>query len=143
MLGGVCVSEVVGCVAHSDGDCLLHALMDAMLGALALPNIGVLFPDSDARNRGRSSTEMLAHVAEIVDNEGYGIVNVDLVILLETPKLNPFIEKIAASIAKSLAVDRHMVGLKATTAETVGPIGASEAIEAMAVCLLGRRHTAT
>ena len=138
VLGGVIVSDRVGCVAHSDGDCLTHALIDAMLGALSLPNIGVLFPDSDVSNRDRRSLNMLAEVTKLVRREGYELSNADAVVMLERPALNPFIDDMRLSIAKVVAVDVERIGIKATTAEGLGQIGAGEAIEVFCSCLMGK-----
>jgi 2-C-methyl-D-erythritol 2,4-cyclodiphosphate synthase len=138
VLGGVVVSEHVGCVAHSDGDCLVHALIDSMLGALAMPNIGVLFPNSEDVNSGRRSLDMLAEVGKIVAMEGYALCNADAVVMLESVKLSPFIDEMRLSIAQILDVDREIIGIKATTAEGLGQIGAGKAVEVICTCLLER-----
>ncbi|MDR3117523.1 MAG: 2-C-methyl-D-erythritol 2,4-cyclodiphosphate synthase [Puniceicoccales bacterium] len=139
ILGGVCVDEDRGCVAHSDGDCLAHALMDALLGAAALPNVGVLFPNTDEANRGRNSLEMMEEVVQIVLGSGLRVANVDAVIQLETPILQPFMEPMRKNLSRALSLDGGRIGLKATTAEGLGPVGAGEAVEVCGICLLEAR----
>jgi 2-C-methyl-D-erythritol 2,4-cyclodiphosphate synthase len=136
ILGGQCVAESVGCLAHSDGDCLIHALMDSLLGAAALPNIGVLFPDWDEKNRGRSSREMLSEVVQLVAIHGFHPVNVDAVIQLEFFALNPFLVKMRGVLAEVLRIGVENVGIKATSAEGLGPVGEGKAVEVLCVCLL-------
>jgi 2-C-methyl-D-erythritol 2,4-cyclodiphosphate synthase len=111
-------------------------VIDAMLGAMAMPNIGVLFPDSCEKNRGRSSLSMLVEVAEIVAAKGYVLSNADAVIMLEQPKLSPFVGAMRHAIARSCGVGEGSIGIKATTAEGLGHIGESMAIEVVCVCLL-------
>lgn len=136
ILGGVLIPNAPGCVAHSDGDCLLHALMDALLGAASLPNIGVLFPDTDLQNKRRSSLEMLSVVMKKIAKLGFRVVNVDVSVLLERPKVSKFFSEMRRRIAPVLGVSGEEIGLKATTNEGVGPIGSGEAIEVICVCLL-------
>lgn len=135
-LGGVLIPHAPGCIAHSDGDCLLHALMDALLGAASQPNIGVLFPDNDPKNKGRSSLEMLSVVMNQISKVGFRVVNVDASVLLERPKISKFFHEMKAKIAPILGLSENEVGLKATTNEEVGLIGAGEAMEVICVCLL-------
>jgi 2-C-methyl-D-erythritol 2,4-cyclodiphosphate synthase len=139
ILGGVNVADGVHCAAHSDGDCFLHALMDALLGGAALPNIGVLFPNSLAENRGRSSMEMLSCVVKILFGMSWSVINVDAVIQLEKPRLVDSIPSMQRNIADVLKIPITHVGIKATTAEGIGSIGACEAIEAICVCMLQRK----
>jgi 2-C-methyl-D-erythritol 2,4-cyclodiphosphate synthase len=123
-------------VGHSDADVLLHAVTDALLGAAALGDIGELFPDTEAANRGRDSAEMLLAAWRLVEAEGFRIVNLDCVILAERPKLSPYKQQICSRIAQLLGVPPERIGLKAKTGERVGPIGREEAIEAQCVVLL-------
>ncbi|MDR2664626.1 MAG: 2-C-methyl-D-erythritol 2,4-cyclodiphosphate synthase [Puniceicoccales bacterium] len=136
ILGGVVVSENLSPVAHSDGDCLLHALMDAILGAAALPNVGVLFPCDGEENRGRDSCEMLGTVLAMVWKLGFRLVNVDAVIQLEAPPVSSFFPAMRERLSPLLGLEGSAVGLKATTAEGLGPIGRGEALEVLCVCLL-------
>jgi 2-C-methyl-D-erythritol 2,4-cyclodiphosphate synthase len=110
--------------------------MDALLGAAALPNVGVLFPCSDEKNRGRDSCEMLREVVEIVYGRGFRLANVDLVVQLETPPVSHFFPMIRDRLAPLLDLDGSAIGLKATTAEGLGPVGGGEAVEVLCVCLL-------
>ncbi|MDR2030602.1 MAG: 2-C-methyl-D-erythritol 2,4-cyclodiphosphate synthase [Puniceicoccales bacterium] len=136
VLGGVCVDEHRGCVAHSDGDCVAHAVMDAILGAAGMPNIGVLFPNDDEANQGRDSMEMAAHVVRLAREAGFSVENVDSVIQLERPLLGPFLAAMRDRMAGAFGVNPERVGLKATTAEGIGAVGAGDAIEVYSVCLL-------
>jgi 2-C-methyl-D-erythritol 2,4-cyclodiphosphate synthase len=136
VLGGVHIRDDLGCVAHSDGDCVVHALMDALLGAAALPNIGVLFPDTELSNGGRNSLEMLAEVVFLVARRGFTVVNCDLVIQLDILRLNPYLGNMRERIAPILGIDGNCIGMKATTAEGIGAVGAGQAIEVFAVCLI-------
>jgi 2-C-methyl-D-erythritol 2,4-cyclodiphosphate synthase len=135
VLCGVTVDEEWGCVAHSDGDCAVHALIDALLGALAEPNIGVLFP-GDEINKGRNSLEMLRVVRERMRQRKFRIVNVDVTIQLERPRLAPFLDAMRQNIADALEILPSDVGIKATTAEGVGKIGQGRAMEVLSICLL-------
>lgn len=138
VLGGVVIDAPFGPIAHSDGDCFLHALMDSLLGALGLPNIGQLFPDTAAINGGRSSLEMLSSVMEKVRTKNYCIQNVDAVIQLERPKISCYFTEMREKLAPILGIGKDYIGIKATTSEGVGVVGHSEAIEVICICLL--RH---
>ena len=123
---------------HSDADVLLHAVTDALLGAVGLPDIGQLFPNTDEANRGRDSAEMLRLAYERVTAAGWRLVNLDCVVAAERPRLAPVKERIVARVAEILGVESTQVGLKAKTGEGVGPVGREEAIEARCVALLER-----
>lgn len=123
-------------VGHSDADVLLHAVTDALLGAAALPDIGRMFPNTDAANRGRDSALMLAAAADEVARAGYRVVNLDCVIHAEQPKFALYIDAIRERIAHYLRLDAGQIGLKAKTGEGVGPVGEQVVIEARCVALL-------
>jgi len=138
MLGGVRIAHGAGVVAHSDGDVLLHALCDALLGAAALGDIGQHFPDSDARYRGISSLKLLAEVRALIESRGYRVGNADLTLLAEAPRIGASREAIATTIAAALGVARDQVNVKATTTEKLGFIGRQEGLAAQAAVLLVR-----
>ena len=138
MLGGVRVPHVRGIVAHSDGDVVLHALCDAMLGALALGDIGIHFPPSDARWKGADSRTFLRHCDALVRERGWKVGNCDLSVVCERPKVGPHALAMREAIAADLGIEIDRVSVKATTTETLGFTGRSEGIAARAVCLLGR-----
>ena len=138
MLGGVRVAHSAGVVAHSDGDVLLHALCDALLGAAALGDIGQHFPDSDARYRGISSLKLLAEVCALVKARGYRVGNADVTLLAEAPRIGASREAIATSIAGALGIERDQVNVKATPTEKLGFIGRQEGLAAQAAVLLVR-----
>lgn len=136
MLGGVRIAHGAGVVAHSDGDVLLHALCDALLGAAALGDIGQHFPDSDPRYRGVSSLVLLAEVVAKVSARGYRVGNADLTLLAEAPRIGAHRAAIAASVAAALGVAPDAVNVKATTTERLGAIGRREGLAAHAAVLL-------
>ncbi len=136
-LGGVEVSEEWHLVGHSDADVLLHAVTDALLGAIAAGDIGDLFPDTDPANRGRDSAEMLELAFQQVCQAGYHLLNLDCTVFAEQPKLGARKPLIRHRIAEILRVSEDRVGVKAKTGERVGPIGRQEAISAECVVLLG------
>jgi 2-C-methyl-D-erythritol 2,4-cyclodiphosphate synthase len=138
MLGGVRVAHAQGVVAHSDGDVLLHALCDALLGAGGLGDIGQHFPDSDPRWRGASSDQFVQHAVGLLRDQGYAVVNADLTLLCETPRLAAVRARIRESVSALLAVPVDAVNLKATTTEKLGFIGRGEGLAAQAV-VLGER----
>ncbi|OGI01125.1 MAG: 2-C-methyl-D-erythritol 2,4-cyclodiphosphate synthase [Candidatus Melainabacteria bacterium GWF2_37_15] len=133
ILGGVEIHYEKGLFGHSDADVLTHAIMDAMLGALALGDIGLHFPPNDPKYKDISSLELLKHVNNLINKENYTIVNIDSVIMAENPKLLPYIPAMQAKLAEILGVQ---VSIKATTMEGLGPIGEGRAIAASAVVLL-------
>jgi len=138
ILGGVKVPHEMGLDGHSDADVLIHAVMDALLGALALGDIGKHFPDTEERYRGASSVALLAHVAGLVAGAGYALGNLDATIVAERPKLAPYIPEMRQVLADVLAVDLGRVNVKATTEEGLGFTGAQAGIAAHAVVLLRR-----
>jgi len=136
MLGGVLVSKEMSPVAHSDGDVAIHALVDALLGAMAWGDIGEIFPNNDDRWKNAPSSIFLTTVFHQVRQAGYQIVNVDLTILAEKPKLKPFKQAIRASLARILQIDGGQINIKAGTNEGCDAIGRGEALAAHAVVLL-------
>ena len=136
ILGGVEVPHTLGLLGHSDADVLTHAVMDALLGAAALGDIGRHFPDTDPAYAGADSLELLDHVMELLEKKGYGVGNVDATILAQKPKLAPYIQTMRDNLAHRMHVDREQVNVKATTEEKLGFTGAEEGIAAHAVCLL-------
>jgi 2-C-methyl-D-erythritol 4-phosphate cytidylyltransferase/2-C-methyl-D-erythritol 2,4-cyclodiphosphate synthase len=138
VLGGVTVPHSHGLLAHSDGDALLHAIIDALFGAAALGDIGRHFPDTDAAFQGADSLRLLSEAAARVRAAGFQIVNVDSTVIAQAPKLAPYIDAMRERIAGALTIDAACVNVKAKTAEKMGPVGEGRAIEARAVCLLQR-----
>lgn len=138
VLGGVEIPHTAGLVGHSDADVVCHAVMDALLGALALGDIGHLFPDTDARWKGACSMDLLRRVVARVAERGYRVVNVDLTVLAERPKIAPHVELMRANLANALQVASTEVSVKATTLETLGALGRREGLAVMAVALLDR-----
>ncbi len=136
ILGGVSIPYARGLKAHSDGDVLLHALADALLGALALGDIGHLFPDTSDEWAGADSRDLLRQVMARVADEGYGVVNVDCTIIAQAPKMAPHIEAMRLNIAEDLGIPASRVSVKATTTECLGFTGRGEGIACQAVCLL-------
>jgi len=136
VLGGVRIACDYGLVAHSDGDVLIHALCDALLGALALGDIGRHFPDHDARWAGVDSRHFLRHVAALAAERGWRLCNADLSLIAEVPKVAPYIEAMRTNLAADLDVATPLINVKATTAEGMGAIGRREGIAAHAVALL-------
>ena len=136
VLCGVEIEHTKGCVAHSDGDVAIHAICDALLGALALGDIGKLFPDSDPQYKGIDSRKLLKHVIDIVNNKGYAISNIDCTISMQRPKLRPHIDTMRERIAEVVGIDVDRISVKATTTERLGFEGREEGVSAMAVTLL-------
>ncbi|MDR2432582.1 MAG: 2-C-methyl-D-erythritol 2,4-cyclodiphosphate synthase [Puniceicoccales bacterium] len=136
ILGGVTVDFHKGLSGHSDADVLIHAMADALLGALGLPNIGQVFPDTEVWTQNLDSKKILKYARGMVNKMGYKISNVDTVIIAQEPKLSPYLDKIRESIASMLLVDMEDIGLKATTHEGLGPIGSGEAIASIANTIL-------
>ena len=139
ILGGVEIPWEKGLLGHSDADVLLHALMDAMLGAAALGDIGQHFPDSDERYAGADSLQLLAEVSRLLTEAGYRLVNADCTILAQRPKLMPHVPAMRANIARVLGVELDAVSVKATTEEGLGFTGDGSGIAAHAVVLIERR----
>lgn len=136
MVGGVRVPHSHGVLAHSDGDVALHALCDAMLGALALGDIGVHFPPSDDRWKGADSRALLRHCNGLLAARGWQVGNADVTVICERPKIGPHAQAMRETIAADLAIDVERVSVKATTSERLGFTGRGEGIAAQAVCLL-------
>ncbi|AFY77367.1 2-C-methyl-D-erythritol 2,4-cyclodiphosphate synthase [Pleurocapsa sp. PCC 7327] len=136
ILGGVEISHTVGLLGHSDADVLTHAIMDAMLGALSLGDIGHYFPPTDPKWAGANSLMLLEQVNQLVRSRGWQIGNVDSVIVAERPKLKPHIKDMQDKLAQTLSIDRDRIGIKATTNEQLGPVGREEGIAAYSVVLL-------
>lgn len=136
ILGGVQIPYEKGLLGHSDADVLLHAIADALLGAAALGDIGRHFPDTDPKYKGADSRKLLAHVLDLLFENGYGIINIDATIIAQKPKLAPYIEQMRRNIAETLQIALSQVNVKATTEEGLGFTGAGEGIAASAVCLL-------
>jgi len=136
ILGGVTIPYEKGLLGHSDADVLIHAIMDALLGAAALGDIGQHFPDTDARYHGISSIELLKHVGGILDEKGYLIENIDATIIAQRPKMLPHIPKMKENIAKTLGITTDQVNVKATTEEGLGFTGSGEGISSQAICAL-------
>jgi 2-C-methyl-D-erythritol 2,4-cyclodiphosphate synthase len=138
MLGGVRIAFERGVVAHSDGDVAIHALCDALLGALALGDIGTHFPPSDPQWRGADSRQFLRHCALLLDQHGWTLANADLTIICEKPRIGPHVEAMRAALAADLGATPAQVSVKATTTEKLGFTGRGEGIAAQAVVLLAR-----
>ncbi|MDR3224880.1 MAG: 2-C-methyl-D-erythritol 2,4-cyclodiphosphate synthase [Clostridiales Family XIII bacterium] len=139
VLGGTAIPGGKALDGHSDADVLTHALMDAMLGALALGDIGAFFPDTDERYRGISSMRLLADVKRRIEREGYIVYNADMTIVAERPRMAPHVDEIRDSIAGALGVTRDKIGVKATTTEGLGFTGREEGIGAQAIVRLVRK----
>lgn len=136
VLGGVRIPHEKGCVAHSDGDALLHALCDAMLGALALGDIGKYFPDNSAEFLGIDSKILLTRVNEMIEEKGYELVNADMTLILQRPKIAPYILQMRQTIASVLNVSVEAISVKATTTEKLGFEGKERGVGAFATVLL-------
>ncbi len=136
ILGGVEIPFEKGFMGHSDADVLIHAIMDSLLGACALGDIGKLFPDSDEKYKGADSIMLLKEVYGIIKSRGYAVVNIDSTICCQEPKLSTYIDKMRANIAEALECDTDCISVKATTEEGLGFTGTGEGISATAVCLL-------
>ncbi len=136
ILGGVEIPYEKGLLGHSDADVLIHAVMDALLGAAALGDIGKHFPDTDEQYRGICSVVLLKHVAALLEEKCFVIENVDATVIAQRPKLLPYMEQMRANIADALGLETDRVNIKATTEEGLGFTGSGEGISAQAVCLL-------
>lgn len=136
VLGGVAIEHPTGLLGHSDGDVLLHAVMDALLGAGGLGDLGRHFPSDDPSYAGASSLGLLRRVASLVEGAGLIVASIDATVIAEAPRLGPLLDEMRAAIAGALAIDPGRVSVKATTNDGLGVIGTGEAIAAMAVALL-------
>lgn len=138
VLGGVDIPWEKGLLGHSDADVLTHAIMDSILGAAALPDIGQLFPDDDNEYEGISSILLLERVMNLVKENNFTVVNIDAVIICEKPKMAPHIDSIKESLAKAIGISPSNIGVKATTTEGLGFTGRGEGVAALAVTLLSK-----
>lgn len=136
IIGGVNIPYERGLLGHSDADVLLHAVMDALLGAAAMGDIGLHFPDSDPAYEGASSVALLEKVGDMISKKGFLVENIDAIIIAQAPKMRPFIDRMRENIAKALGLEKEYVNVKATTEEGLGFTGKGEGIAAQAVCLL-------
>lgn len=140
VIGGVTISYEQGLVAHSDGDVLIHALCDALLGAAGLGDIGKHFPDTDSAYKGADSRQLLRHVVQLLQTKGWQVGNIDSTIVAQAPKMAPHIEQMCVNLAQDLQVDISAVNVKATTTEKLGYTGRKEGIAAHGVVLLVANH---
>lgn len=136
ILGGVEIDHEKGLLGHSDADVLLHAIMDSILGALALGDIGKHFPDTDEKYKGADSMKLLEHVYNLISEKGYAIGNLDATIIAQAPKMAPHIQKMRENIARVLKTDINNINVKATTEEGLGFTGNKEGISSQSICLL-------
>jgi 2-C-methyl-D-erythritol 2,4-cyclodiphosphate synthase len=136
IIGGVRIPHALGLDGHSDADVLTHAVIDALLGAAALGNIGDHFPADDPRYKDASSLDLLATASEVLKRAGYRVVNIDSTVVAEEPRLQPHLSEMEANIAKRIGVDRGVVSVKATSPEGLGALGNREGIAAQAVALI-------
>ena len=135
-LGGIKVSSSLKAKAHSDGDVLIHSLIDSLLGAMAEPDIGELFPDTDPGLQGVSSSVLLEQVRSLMENNGYEIINIDCVIITETPKISNFKKEIRENLARVLGIPISAINVKGKTKERLDSVGRGEAIESYAVSMI-------
>jgi 2-C-methyl-D-erythritol 2,4-cyclodiphosphate synthase len=138
VLGGVEVDHPRGLAGHSDADVLTHAVIDALLGAVALQDIGHHFPDTDVRYRNADSLELLRTAVAMIGEQGYGVVNIDVTVVIERPRLAPFREQIRASLARAIGIEVAQVSVKATRGEGMGFVGREEGAAALAVATVER-----
>ena len=136
IIGGVFIPYEKGLLGHSDADVLTHAIMDSLLGALALGDIGKHFPDTDEKYSGADSIQLLSYVADIIKNHGYEVGNIDATVIAQAPKLSPYITEMRQIIANTLDTDISNISVKATTEERLGFTGDGSGIAAHAVCLI-------
>ncbi|MFH1593664.1 MAG: 2-C-methyl-D-erythritol 2,4-cyclodiphosphate synthase [Candidatus Omnitrophota bacterium] len=139
MLGGVEIPFIKGLVGYSDADVLIHAISDAMLGALSLGDIGKHFPNDDPRYKGASSVSLLREVDALIKAKGYEVNNIDTVVIAEEPIISPFVKNMQKKISGTLCVDESCVSIKATSNEGVGSIGRGEAIASYAIVMLNKK----
>ncbi len=139
IIGNITIPYHLGCVGHSDGDALIHAICDALLGALNLGDIGRLFPDNDDSNKNRNSAFFLENITGLIRQKGYEIGNVDTVVNLQKPKLSPFIPQITKRLSEIMNIDADAVSVKAKTSEKMGFVGEEKGIKAEAIVLVYRK----
>lgn len=138
IIGGVDIPYEKGLLGHSDADVLTHAVMDALLGAAALGDIGTLFPDTDESYRGADSLLLLKEVIGQLKKRGYSVINIDSTVIAQAPKLKPFVEQMRQALSHACGIDTAAINVKATTEEKLGFTGSGEGIAAHAVCLIGK-----
>lgn len=136
IIGGVKIPYEKGLLGHSDADVLLHAIMDALLGAAAMGDIGKHFPDTDPEYEGASSMKLLEHVGKLLEEENYQIINIDATIIAQRPKMAPHIPQMVENVARVLKLEKNQVNIKATTEEGLGFTGTGEGISSQAICAL-------
>lgn len=136
IIGGVKIPHTLGLLGHSDADVLLHAVMDALLGAAGFGDIGKHFPDTDPQYKGISSMKLLEHVAKLIGEKGYVVENIDATIIAQRPKMRPHIEQMEQNIASALHISPEQVNVKATTEEGLGFTGTEKGISSQAICAL-------
>lgn len=141
ILGGVKIPWEMGLLGHSDADVVVHAIMDAILGAAALRDIGRHFPDTDPQYKGISSILLLKKVGELLKEKGYSIVNIDATIIAQKPKLLPYIDTMIENVAEALELSADQVNIKATTEEGLGFTGSLQGISSQAICVIEKRET--
>lgn len=139
IIGGVNVPHEKGLLGHSDADVLIHAIMDGMLGALALGDIGKHFPDTDEKYKGANSMKLLEYVNHLINEKGYEINNIDSIIVAQSPKMAPYIEQMRRNIATVLNTDIDNISVKATTEEGLGFTGEKQGISSQSICLLNKK----
>ena len=138
ILGGVDIPFEQGLLGHSDADCVMHALSDALLGAAGLPDIGIFFPDDDPEYKNMDSSIILARVVNEINKTGYLCSNADITIIAQKPKLTEYIPQMKTQLSKILKIEPNLIGIKATTHEKIGALGRSEGIATHAVCLISK-----
>ena len=136
IMGGVNIPHTLGLLGHSDADVLLHAIMDAVLGAAGLGDIGKHFPDTDPAYKGISSIKLMEHVAALIAEKGYVVENIDATIIAQKPKMRPYIPQMEENIAKAMNISVDQINVKATTEEGLGFTGTEQGISSQAICLL-------
>lgn len=136
IIGGVKIEHTLGLLGHSDADVLTHAIMDSLLGAAGLGDIGKHFPDSDPKYSGISSLVLLTNVGKLLKDEGFQIINIDSIIIAQKPKMAPYIETMKKNIANALNINTNQINIKATTEEGLGFTGSEQGISAQSICLL-------
>lgn len=139
IIGGIEIPHIKGLLGHSDADVLIHAIMDSLLGAAALGDIGKHFPDTNAKYKGISSLLLLKKVGELLSEEGYKIVNIDATIIAEKPKMAPHIPYMIKKLANALEIDDNRINIKATTEEGLGFTGSGEGIASQSICLITKK----
>lgn len=139
ILGGVLIPHEKGLIAHSDGDCLIHAIIDSILGAAGLCDIGTYFPDNNEKFKNISSLKLLKETYKLISKESYEIINIDSVIICEQPKIKPYINQMKENISKIINISTSSIGIKATTEEKLGFTGKEEGIACQAICLICKK----